>query len=312
MHGFLNLDKPAGLTSHDCVARLRKLLRTKKVGHGGTLDPAATGVLPIAVGKATRLLQYLSHQKSYRATIRFGLQTTTDDLEGEVVAQGNASGLTINRVKAHLPQFQGTIAQIPPSYSAIQVGGKRLYELARSGEVVEAPVRMVQIDRLEILDWRPGEFAELDLAIDCGTGTYIRSIARDLGEVLGIGGTLARLLRTRSSEFFLQDSLSLEAVAAQIEANALQLIPPPIALHPLPIAVLKPDQTLDWSQGKRLPLEQIQIDREVDPVHQADQDADLAHFQVQNQAQQFLGIGQVIHKPDRVLQPKLVWDLFTL
>ncbi|MBD2025233.1 tRNA pseudouridine(55) synthase TruB, partial [Leptolyngbya sp. FACHB-711] len=260
MHGFLNLNKPAGLTSHDCVARLRKLLRTKKVGHGGTLDPAATGVLPIAVGKATRLLQYLSHQKSYRATVRFGLRTTTDDLEGEVLSQFDASGLTQDQVKAALPKFQGTIAQIPPSYSAIQVGGKRLYELARSGETVEAPVRTVQIDRLEILDWRPGEYPELDLAIDCGTGTYIRSIARDLGDVLGTGGTLAKLLRTRSSDFFLQDSLSLEAVAAQMEANALSLMPPSIALGQMPIAVLNSDQTLAWSQGKRLSLEQIQIE----------------------------------------------------
>ncbi|MBD1851529.1 tRNA pseudouridine(55) synthase TruB [Leptolyngbya sp. GB1-A1] len=308
MHGFLNLNKPAGLTSHDCVARLRKLLRTKKVGHGGTLDPAATGVLPIAVGKATRLLQYLSHQKSYRATVRFGLRTTTDDLEGEVLSQFDASGLTQDQVKAALPKFQGTIAQIPPSYSAIQVGGKRLYELARSGETVEAPVRTVQIDRLEILDWRPGEYPELDLAIDCGTGTYIRSIARDLGDVLGTGGTLAKLLRTRSSDFFLQDSLSLEAVAAQMEANALSLMPPSIALGQMPIAVLNSDQTLAWSQGKRLSLEQIQIEQE------------SSYFQVQNQSGQFLGIGQVLTEANaqpnavqdhRLLQPKLVWDIST-
>ena len=308
MHGFLNLNKPAGLTSHDCVARLRKLLRTKKVGHGGTLDPAATGVLPIAVGKATRLLQYLSHQKSYRATVRFGLRTTTDDLEGEVLSQFDASGLTQDQVKAALPKFQGTIAQIPPSYSAIQVGGKRLYELARSGETVEAPVRTVQIDRLEILDWRPGEYPELDLAIDCGTGTYIRSIARDLGDVLGTGGTLAKLLRTRSSDFFLQDSLSLEAVAAQMEANTLSLMLPSIALGQMPIAVLNSDQALVWSQGKRLSLEQIQIEQE------------SSYFQVQNQSGQFLGIGQVLTEANaqpnavqdhRLLQPKLVWDIST-
>lgn len=299
MHGFLNLDKPAGLTSHDCVARLRKLLRTKKIGHGGTLDPAATGVLPIAVGKATRLLQYLSHQKSYRATIRFGLRTTTDDLEGEAISQSNASELTLDRIKVCLPQFEGTIAQIPPSYSAIQVGGKRLYELARSGEAVEAPLRTVQIDRLEILDWRSGEFAELDLAIDCGTGTYIRSIARDLGEVLGTGGTLARLLRTRSSEFFLQESFTLEAVAAQLEANALQLISPQVALRQMAIVVLQPDQTLGWSQGRRLFMEQIRSDRIP---------ADLpAQVQVQDQAQNFLGIGQIVD--EAVLQPKLVWDV---
>ncbi len=307
MHGFLNLNKPAGLTSHDCVARLRKILRTKKVGHGGTLDPAAMGVLPIAVGKATRLLQYLSHRKSYKATIRFGLQTATDDLEGEVLSQSDASELTLDRIKASLSQFQGTIAQIPPSYSAIQVGGKRLYELARSGEIVEAPVRTVQIDRLEIIDWRPGEFPELDLEIDCGTGTYIRSIARDLGDVVGTGGTLASLLRTRSSEFFLQDSLTLEVLADRIESNTLQMIPPPIALRQMPIAVLPPDLTLAWSQGKRLPLEVMQIDRA----------ASTSHFQMQDQAGHFLGIGEIMQKSSAeaidqtspVLQPKLVWDL---
>lgn len=134
MNGFLNLNKPFGLTSHDCVARVRRLLHLKRVGHGGTLDPAAIGVLPIALGRATRLLQYLSHDKAYRATVRFGVRTATDDMAGEVLAADPCPQLTLPEVQKFLPQFLGKIQQIPPSYSAIQVGGKRLYELARAGK----------------------------------------------------------------------------------------------------------------------------------------------------------------------------------
>lgn len=158
VQGFLNLNKPFGWTSHDCVARVRKLLRLKRVGHGGTLDPAATGVLPIALGKATRLLPYLPGEKVYQATIRFGVRTTTDDLEGEIINSQPAFGLDLPEVKAALCQFLGKIEQIPPSYSAIQVGGKRLYDLARQGEVVTAPARTVEILQTEVLDWRPGIF----------------------------------------------------------------------------------------------------------------------------------------------------------
>ena len=137
--GFLNLNKPAGWTSHDCVAKVRRLLNIKRVGHGGTLDPAATGVLPIAVGKATRLLQFLPEEKEYHARVRLGVKTTTDDLEGTIITAQEASQLTLDDIKPILSQFEGKIEQIPPAYSAIQLGGKRLYELARAGEQVEVP-----------------------------------------------------------------------------------------------------------------------------------------------------------------------------
>ncbi|MEO0843648.1 MAG: tRNA pseudouridine(55) synthase TruB, partial [Cyanobacteria bacterium J06643_5] len=208
MFGFLNLDKPFDWTSHDCVAKTRRLLRIKKVGHAGTLDPAATGVLPIAIGKATRLLQYLPSDKAYKATIRLGVQTTTDDLQGEVIHQQFVNGLNLETVKAALEKFQGKIEQIPPSYSAIQVGGKRLYDLARKGEKIEVPVRTVEVFSIDILDWRESDFPELDVNISCGGGTYIRAIARDLGAVLETGGTLAALRRTVSSGFNLADSMT--------------------------------------------------------------------------------------------------------
>ena len=158
VQGFLNLNKPFGLTSHDCIARVRRLVRLKRVGHGGTLDPTATGVLPIALGKATRLLQYLQQDKAYHATIRLGVRTTTDDLEGEVVARHSAPELMLENVKVLLPLFVGKIQQIPPVYSAIQVKGRRLYDLARAGVEVEVPVREVEVYGIEVLAWRPGEF----------------------------------------------------------------------------------------------------------------------------------------------------------
>ncbi|MGB5771230.1 MAG: tRNA pseudouridine(55) synthase TruB, partial [Crocosphaera sp.] len=173
MLGFIALNKPSGLTSHDCVARVRRLLKLKKVGHGGTLDPAATGVLPIAVGKATRLLSFLPENKAYDARIRFGIQTTTDDLEGEIIQTQAGANVTLEDIQPLLKQFLGTIEQIPPIYSAIQRDGKRLYELARKGEVVDVPVRTVKIDKIEVLGWYPGDFPELVVNIQCGPGTYI-------------------------------------------------------------------------------------------------------------------------------------------
>jgi tRNA pseudouridine55 synthase len=292
--GFLNLHKPTGLTSHDCVARGRKLLKQKRIGHGGTLDPAATGVLPIALGRATRLLQYLSHQKAYRATIRLGVTTTTDDLAGDVLTQTSAVHLTLDVIRQQLPQFEGKIEQIPPSYSAIQVGGKRLYELARAGQQVTAPVRTVEVYSIEILSWRAGEFPELELAIACGAGTYIRSIARDLGAGLGTGGTLAGLIRTASSGFQLTDSLSLEQWTEQVEAGCFSPISPQIALRHLPLLTATAAEVKAWQQGQRLLWEHAM--------------PDCAICQLQHPDGQFLGIGQIIaQQSSNLLVPKLVF-----
>lgn len=248
MFGFLNLNKPFGWTSHDCVAKVRKLLRLKRVGHAGTLDPAATGVLPMAVGKATRLLQYLPGEKAYKATIRLGIRTTTDDLEGEIIASQPSNFLTLEVVKTALQQFQGKIEQIPPSYSAIQIQGKRLYDLARKGEAVEAPPRVVEIFDVQILDWRKGDFPELDVAISCGAGTYIRAIARDLGILLEIGGTLAGLQRTVSSGFYLENSVNF----SNLEFGNFQLLPPDLPLQHLASVTLLATFAQKWCQGQRI------------------------------------------------------------
>ena len=197
-NGFISIDKPPQITAHDCVSKLRKLLKQKKIGHGGTLDPMATGVLPIAVGNATRLLRFLPEGKAYDAKIRFGIVTNTDDITGEILSDRPCPDLTREQIEQLLPLFQGEITQRPPAFSAIQVNGQRLYNLARRGEIVEAdiPLRSVKITEIQILDWTIGDYPELDVAISCGSGTYIRSIARDLGGKLGCGATFSGLKRT--------------------------------------------------------------------------------------------------------------------
>ena len=258
MDGFINLNKPATWTSHDCVARVRRLLNTRKVGHGGTLDPLATGVLPIAVGRATRLLQYLSASKSYRAVIRFGITTTTDDLEGEVLTQCSAAHLQLSDVEAVLPQFVGTLSQTPPMYSAIQVGGKRLYDLARQGKTVDVPTRQIVVHQLTLVDWcpskQPEQQPELTLEVDCGPGTYIRSLARDLGETLGTGATLTQLTRTHSSGFGLSDSMTLEGLAQVIAAETFTPYPAGEAVVHLAAIALSPSLARRWCMGQRLAL----------------------------------------------------------
>jgi tRNA pseudouridine55 synthase len=289
VQGFINLNKPFGWTSHDCVARVRKLLKLKRVGHAGTLDPAATGVLPIAVGKATRLLQYLPSDKAYKATVRFGVRTTTDDLQGEIITSQPCAELNLAEVKIALTQFIGQIEQIPPIYSAIQVEGKRLYDLARQGETVEVPSRIVEIYSIDVLDWRGGDFPELDVEIACGSGTYIRAIARDLGKVLNTGGTLAALTRTQSSGFNLADSLTLDELEAQLQTNTFQPTPPDAALQHLPSVTLPSISAKKWCQGQRITLN-LEI---------------TGNVRVYETQSRFLGIGEL--QAD-VLIPEMVFE----
>ncbi len=323
MQGFLNLNKPFGITSHDCVAKVRRLLRLKRVGHGGTLDPAATGVLPIAVGKATRLLQYLRTDKAYRATIRLGIATTTDDLEGEIIASQSVTGLTLDEVKAALGQFEGIIQQVPPIYSAIQVQGKRLYELARAGETVEVPSRTVEVYGIEILDWRLGEFPELDVAIACGSGTYIRAIARDLGVVLQTGATLAALTRTLSSGFNLSDSLTFEQLEAQIQPGTFYPIPPADALGHLPAVTLSAKDAKAWCNGQRLSWNDELAQLSTNVGAGVTQDFPISQIALKNpppypgkillrvygEGERFLGIGQFIDaETQKMLIPQMVFE----
>ncbi|MEA5537298.1 tRNA pseudouridine(55) synthase TruB [Crocosphaera sp. XPORK-15E] len=296
MLGFIALNKPSGLTSHDCVARVRRLLKLKKVGHGGTLDPLATGVLPIAVGRATRLLQFLPENKAYHAKIRLGMQTTTDDLEGEVIKTQPAPNLSLEDIQPLLKQFIGSIQQIPPAYSAIQKDGKRLYELARKGEIVEVPVRTVEVTKIDILGWYPGEFPELDLDIYCGPGTYIRAIARDIGTKLNIGGTLAGLKRTESCGMILSETITLEELKIQIEQETFSLIKPELVLQHLPIITLSLEEGKRWCQGQKIPIN-LELLSSI--------------IRVNDETGEFLGIGNLREEDDyQLLIPQVVIKLY--
>lgn len=215
--GFLNLLKPPGMTSHDVVSRVRRAVGRKvKVGHLGTLDPAAAGVLPVAVGQATKLISMVpdlgQSMKSYLGHIQLGVTTSTDDLEGEVLSRADFSGIAEERLREALEPFQGVIEQVPPQVSAVRLDGVRAYERARKGQVVELAARTVQVERAELLDYRAAD-GRLKLFLVCGSGTYVRSLARDLGESLGVGASLAYLLRTHSGPFHLRDSVTLEELA---------------------------------------------------------------------------------------------------
>lgn len=297
MQGFLNLNKSTGFTSHDCVAKVRRLLRMKRVGHGGTLDPTATGVLPIALGKATRLLQYMEQDKAYQATIRLGMRTTTDDLEGEVIACQSPEGLTLDKILSSLRLFEGKIEQVPPIYSAIQVQGKRLYDLARAGVAAEVPVRKVEVYQIEVLAWRPGEFPEVEVAIACGSGTYIRAIARDLGVSLNTGGVLASLTRTQSCGFKLEDSLTLQELETGLNAGTFQPIPAVVALTHLPAVTLLPEIAYRWCLGQRIAWNDTTIEVPTKALRIHDENGD------------FLGIGEVRNYEDGlVLAPQVVFE----
>jgi len=254
INAFLNLNKPTGITAHDCISRVRKLLNQKKAGHSGTLDPMATGVLPIALGNCTRLLRFLPEGKAYKATVRFGIATNTDDMEGEILTNQACPHLNQEDAQQLLHLFQGKIQQRPPAFSAIQVDGVRLYDLARAGMPVEAPIRTVEIYKIEILAWRRGDFPELDLEIACGSGTYIRAIARDLGEKLKCGATLSGLERTFSNGFNIADSLTFEAIAPN-NFNLAKIVAPEAALGHLSLVELPPESARRWTQGQALTID---------------------------------------------------------
>lgn len=225
--GLVIVDKPAGLTSHDVVARIRRLAGTRRVGHAGTLDPMATGVLVVGVEQATRLLGHLAlTQKEYLGTIRLGQATSTDDAEGEVTASASAAGVTADALRAAAAELTGDIQQVPPGISAIKVGGQRAYRLTREGAPPELAARPVTVSALDILHTRPvtgpagEELLDVDVDVTCSSGTYIRAIARDLGAALGTGGHLTALRRTRVGPYLVADALTLDELA-----ESLRIIP---------------------------------------------------------------------------------------
>ena len=210
--GIVVVDKPSGLTSHDVVARCRRFFGTRKVGHAGTLDPDATGVLVVGIERATKLLGHLAlTTKSYDATIRLGAATSTDDAEGEIVSGAPASGISHEELSSAIEALTGEIMQRPSAVSAIKIAGKRAHERVREGESVEIPARPVTVDRFDVLATATvGDYLDVDVRVDCSSGTYIRALARDLGEAMGVGGHLTALRRTRVGSFDLSASRTLD------------------------------------------------------------------------------------------------------
>ena len=221
--GLVVVDKPAGCTSHDVVAKLRKAYAQRRVGHAGTLDPDATGVLLVGLGRATRLLRFLQETgKSYRGTIVFGIATSTLDASGEIVEQ-QPMPLTRSDVEDAVTRFVGDLEQLPPMVSAVKVGGRRLHQLARAGVDVEREPRRVRVDRFEVVDFEPGPYPEATVSVECGSGTYVRSLAADVGAALGGCAHLTGLRRLAIGSFTLDESHSLEDIAAAPDAAVLSL-----------------------------------------------------------------------------------------
>ena len=250
--GIIIVDKPQGITSHGVVARMRRVCGTRKVGHGGTLDPMATGVLIVAVGRGTKLLTYVSGlDKSYAATVRLGSSTVTDDAEGEVTAVHDASGVSDEAIRAALDSMTGEIDQVPSAVSAVKVDGKRAYRRMREGETVALRSRRVTVASISTGPIRrtggPGA-VDVDIDVSCSSGTYIRAIARDLGDELGVGGHLTALRRTRVGGFGLDEAASLDELVRRFEAGA------PVDLMPLGRAAarLMPTRTASAAEARAL------------------------------------------------------------
>jgi tRNA pseudouridine55 synthase len=251
--GLIVVDKPAGMTSHDVVSKVRRIAGTRRVGHAGTLDPMATGVLVLGVERSTKLMNHLIlTDKTYRATIRLGMATSTDDAEGTVLSTASAAGLDPGAVTAAVATLTGEILQRPSSVSAIKVGGERAYALVRAGQTVDLAPRPVTVERFEILGEprQVGDFCDVDVVIDCTSGTYIRALARDLGDLLGVGGHLTALRRMRVGVFSLDQALTLERLAELPDPIMLPL--PAAIAATMPVRRLAPDEASELTFGRTI------------------------------------------------------------
>lgn len=249
MDGIINVLKPPGMTSADVVYCLRRLLQTKKIGHTGTLDPGVAGVLPICVGKATRLAEYLTEQgKEYRAEITFGIATDTQDAYGTVIHECQPL-IKAEDVRSILPEFTGEVWQIPPMFSAVRKEGKRLYEYARSGVEIERTARAVRILRLSLRKWRDEKYPRAEFDIECSKGTYVRTLCHDLGERLGCGAHMSYLMRLRSGPFSIVNSWTLEEIEQSVTAGDLAFLLPLSSGLDLPLVSLTPERARAFCNG---------------------------------------------------------------
>ena len=293
--GILNINKPKNLTSHDVVHKVRKLLKIRRVGHCGTLDPMATGVLLICVGQATRLVEYLMHEhKCYKATVRFGQTTNTYDAEGDIVTSANPMTLqTVNQAQIAniLGQFKGKIEQIPPIFSAIKKNGVPLYKLARCGQTIKVESRQVVIDDIEILSWHN---PDLEIRVTCQAGTYIRSLAHDLGQALKVGAHLTQLEREQSGDWHVKDAISLETLAQAINQNDLEYVlhPMQMAIRNMPTLTISPEQARKIGMGQKI---QSSIAEDITLIAACDRSGELVAI-LNNEPPNYL-------KPKKVFKP---------
>ena len=304
MDGILNIVKPSGPTSHDVVARLRRVLRMKRIGHAGTLDPAASGVLLICLGKATRIVEYLMDQKkTYRAGVVFGVETDTEDASGKVVRERDPSTLTADDVKAVLPRFTGRIEQVPPMHSALHYKGRRLYEIAREGRTVERPARLVEVYSLDLVEFAPGVGATAVLDVECSKGTYVRTLCADIGRELGCGAHMSSLVRTRIGRFGIEEAASLETIEEKAAEGRIEEVLDSIdeALTDMPAVRVSDADALLLSNGVALSADRILDDGGKLPV-----DVPLRVVAAEGR---MIAIGRLSRRDDEemVLKPEKVW-----
>jgi tRNA pseudouridine55 synthase len=248
--GVLPLNKPAGITSFDAIRQVRRILGERRIGHAGTLDPTATGLLPICVGRTTRFVDYFHAQpKTYHCVVRLGERSDTCDTEGVVVVGADAGRVEADRIRTELVRFVGEIDQIPPMHSAVRHEGRHLYELARAGEEVVREARRVTIYSAELVDFRPGPVAEAEIVVVSGKGAYMRVLAADLGDALGTGGLLGWLSRTSYGSLVLSSSITLDELDAMDDPWSA-LLPPDVAVAHLPVVVLGPAQVQQIRRGQ--------------------------------------------------------------
>jgi tRNA pseudouridine55 synthase len=299
LNGILNVNKPPGITSFQAVATVRHAAGQCKTGHTGTLDPDATGVLPICLGKATRISEYLMDtSKTYRTDIKFGVSTDTYDLSGQVIATGDVTGITIEQINKALASFRGDIKQVPPMYSALKLNGRPLYRMAREGVSVARTARDITIYRLDVIAWQP---PLLTLELDCSKGTYIRSLAHDLGETLGCGAAMANLSRLRCGSLDIADALTLEEITEAGQQQHLEdlLLPMDSMLGHLPALHLNEAQTTTFGYGQLIPMTEI-----------TDLPANLSAtgLRVYDENNTFIGIGRPDSDDELMLKPKKVFN----
>ena len=306
--GFVVIDKPAGLTSHDCVSRLRKVFNMRKIGHSGTLDPLVTGVLPIAIGNATRLISYLQGSKAYKGIIQLGANTNTDDLEGKIIKSRIWPLINENDINSILENFRGNILQKPPIFSSVHIKGERAYKKARKGEKFDLNPKKVRINKLNLISWSQSK-GELLVYVECSTGTYIRSLARDIGETIGCGGYLKKLRRTKAFDFNESHSVLLpEKAEFYQEINKPKVLAPNIFFeHMSSYKLISEEEIISWRLGRKLYINNnIESLKLAKKTEYEDRSLDSKNILIYDGKNKIIGIADLDKK--FILKPKVVFN----